>query len=84
VLFRSTVLALAIRFGALKRRGMVLGLFMVGYGIARSIGELFREPDPQLESLAHGLTMGMALSAPMILIGIALVAYTWRRGPQRG
>jgi phosphatidylglycerol:prolipoprotein diacylglycerol transferase len=78
------MLALAIRLGALKRRGMVLGLFMVGYGIARSIGELFREPDPQLESLAHGLTMGMALSAPMILIGIALVAYTWRRGPQRG
>jgi len=78
------MLALAIRLGALKRRGMVLGLFMVGYGIARSIGELFREPDPQLESLAHGLTMGMALSAPMILIGLALVAYTWRRGPQRG
>ena len=78
------MLALAVRLGALKRRGMVLGLFMVGYGIARSIGELFREPDPQLESLAHGLTMGMALSAPMILIGLALVAYTWRRGPQRG
>jgi phosphatidylglycerol:prolipoprotein diacylglycerol transferase len=78
------VLALAIRLGALKRRGMVLGLFMVGYGIARSTGELFREPDPQLESLAHGLTMGMALSAPMILIGIVLVIYTWRRGPQRG
>jgi len=78
------MLALAVRLGALKRRGMVLGLFMVGYGIARSIGELFREPDPQLESLAHGLTMGMALSAPMILIGIALVVYTWRRGPQRG
>jgi phosphatidylglycerol:prolipoprotein diacylglycerol transferase len=78
------VLALAIRLGALKRPGMVLGLFMVGYGIARSIGELFREPDPQLERLAHGLTMGMALSAPMILVGIALVMYTWRRGPQRG
>jgi phosphatidylglycerol:prolipoprotein diacylglycerol transferase len=78
------VLALAIRLGALKYRGMVLGLFMVGYGIARSIGELFREPDPQLESLAHGLTMGMALSAPMVLVGIVLVVYTWRRGPQRG
>jgi phosphatidylglycerol---prolipoprotein diacylglyceryl transferase len=77
------VLALAIRFGALKRRGMVLGLFMVGYGIARSIGELFREPDPQLERLAHGLTMGMALSAPMILIGIGVIVFAWRRGPQQ-
>ncbi len=75
------VLALAIRFGALKRRGLVLGLFMVGYGIARSIGELFREPDPQLERLAHGLTMGMALSFPMIVIGIGVVIWALKRKP---
>ena len=72
------VLALAVRLGALKRRGLVLGLFMVGYGVARSIGELFREPDPQLEQLAHGLTMGMVLSFPMILIGIGVIAYAIR------
>ncbi len=75
------VLALAIRFGALKRPGLVLGLFMVGYGIARSIGELFREPDPQLERLAHGLTMGMALSFPMIVIGIGVVIWALKRKP---
>jgi phosphatidylglycerol---prolipoprotein diacylglyceryl transferase len=76
------VLALLIRAGALKRRGVITGAFMVGYGIARSIGELFREPDPQLERLAHGLTMGMALSLPMILIGVVLIAYALRRPPQ--
>jgi len=77
------VLALAVRLGALKRRGLVLGLFMVGYGIARSIGELFREPDPQLEKLAHGLTMGMVLSFPMIVVGIGVIIFALRRKPQQ-
>jgi phosphatidylglycerol:prolipoprotein diacylglycerol transferase len=78
------VLAIAIRLGALKRRGMVLGLFMVGYGIARNIGEVFRQPDPGFENLPHGFTMGMMLSWPMIVVGLGIVFYTWRRGPQRG
>jgi phosphatidylglycerol:prolipoprotein diacylglycerol transferase len=38
--------------------------------------EFFREPDPQIEQLPYGLTMGMALSAPMVLTGIALVIYS--------
>ena len=78
-----TLLGLCIRAGALKRRGLVLGMFMVGYGIARNIGELFREPDPQLEKLAHGLTMGMVLSWPMILIGVVVIAHALRRPPQK-
>jgi phosphatidylglycerol:prolipoprotein diacylglycerol transferase len=77
------VLALLVRLGALKRPGLVLGAFMVAYGIARSIGELFREPDPQLERLAHGLTMGMALSAPMIVVGIGVIVWALRRKPQQ-
>jgi phosphatidylglycerol:prolipoprotein diacylglycerol transferase len=77
------VLALAVRLGALERRGLVLGLFMAGYGIARTLGELFREPDPQLEKLAHGLTMGMVLSWPMIVIGLGLVLYALRRPAQQ-
>jgi phosphatidylglycerol:prolipoprotein diacylglycerol transferase len=35
--------------------------------------EFFREPDPEVEQLAHGITMGMLLSAPMLVIGLALV-----------
>jgi len=77
------VLALLVRAGALKRRGLILGAFMLGYGVARNIGEFFREPDPQLEKLAHGLTMGMVLSWPMILIGAAVIAYALRRAPQQ-
>ena len=77
------VLALLVRFGALKRPGLIIGAFMVGYGIARNIGELFREPDPQLEKLAHGLTMGMVLSWPMILIGVIVIVWALRRPPRQ-
>ncbi|CAN2535596.1 MAG TPA: prolipoprotein diacylglyceryl transferase [Methylosinus sp.] len=75
------LLAIAAQRGALKRPGLATGLFGVGYGVARIVSEFFREPDPLSEALDNGLTMGMALSAPMILVGAALVAYALR--PQR-
>ena len=68
------VLAILVRAGALKRPGFILGAFAFGYGIARSICELFREPDPQLGYLWGGLTMGILLSLPLILAGIILMA----------
>ena len=68
------VLTALIRAGALKRPGFILGAFAFGYGIARSICELFREPDAQLGFLWGGLTMGMLLSVPLIIAGIALMA----------
>lgn len=73
------LLALAIRGGALKRAGLVSGLFGVGYGVARIAGEFFREPDPQLGFLWGGATMGMLLSVPVILVGVALIAHALRR-----
>jgi phosphatidylglycerol:prolipoprotein diacylglycerol transferase len=76
-------LAILVRLGALKRPGTICGAFMIGYGIARIIGEFFREPDPQLERLSHGLTMGMVLSLPMIVIGIGFVLYALKRPPLR-
>jgi phosphatidylglycerol:prolipoprotein diacylglycerol transferase len=75
------VLAVAIRAGALRRPGLVIGIFAVGYGLARSFGELFREPDAQLGFLWGGLTMGMILSIPMIVAGIAFITYALRRPP---
>ena len=66
------LLAIAVyRFGALKRPGLVSGLFVCGYAASRIFVEFFREPDPQLGYLFGGwLTMGMVLSGPMFLIGI--------------
>jgi phosphatidylglycerol:prolipoprotein diacylglycerol transferase len=73
------VLAALIRAGALKRPGFILGAFAFGYAVARAICELFREPDPQLGFLWGGLTMGMLLSLPLLLAGIALMAAAVRQ-----
>ena len=75
------VLALLIRGGALKRPGFILGAFAVGYAVARSFCELFREPDPQLGFLWGGLTMGMVLSVPLLLFGVAMIWIAMRRPP---
>jgi phosphatidylglycerol:prolipoprotein diacylglycerol transferase len=77
------VLALMIRGGALKRPGLIIGTFAIGYGLARIVSELFREPDPQLGFLWGGLTMGMLLSLPMIAAGIAFVVWALRRPATR-
>lgn len=58
---------------ALKNPGLVSGVFMVGYGLARSFSELFRQPDP-LHPLTVGfLTPGIAYSIPMILLGLYFI-----------
>ena len=77
------VLACVIRAGALKRPGLIIGVFALGYGIARSFCELFREPDPQLGFLWGGLTMGMLLSLPLMLAGIAFIVAARRADAQR-
>jgi len=74
-----TVLAVMIRFGALKRPGLILGSFIALYAVARITGEHFREPDPQLGFLWGGLTMGMLLSLPMVIAGIVIIVMAWRR-----
>uniref|UniRef100_E6VQL8 Phosphatidylglycerol--prolipoprotein diacylglyceryl transferase n=1 Tax=Rhodopseudomonas palustris (strain DX-1) TaxID=652103 RepID=E6VQL8_RHOPX len=74
------ILALMIRAGALKRPGLIIGAFLTFYGLARITGEFFREPDPQLGFLWGGMTMGMLLSVPMVIVGIAVMITTWRRG----
>jgi len=75
------LLGALIRVGALKRPGLILGAFMLGYAGARSICEHFREPDAQLGFLWGGLTMGTLLSLPLLLAGIALIAVALRREP---
>ena len=67
--------------GARARPGLVTGAFLVGYGLARIIGEMFREPDSFLGFFALGTTMGQWLSLPLVLLGLVLV---WRaRAPAR-
>jgi phosphatidylglycerol:prolipoprotein diacylglycerol transferase len=73
------ILAVMIRLGALRRPGLILGSFIAIYGVARVIGEHFREPDPQLGFLWGGLTMGMLLSVPMVIAGAIIIVVARRR-----
>ncbi len=75
------VLYWLIRGGALRRPGLVTGAFGIGYGVARIICEFFREPDPQLGFLFGGATMGMLLSVPLILAGVAFLMAARRKSP---
>ncbi|MBP0614345.1 prolipoprotein diacylglyceryl transferase [Jiella mangrovi] len=58
-------------FKSLGRPRLTAGLFIFFYGVARTLVEAFwRIPDAQLGYLYGGwLTMGMLLSAPMLLVG---------------
>jgi phosphatidylglycerol:prolipoprotein diacylglycerol transferase len=75
------VLGVLVQRGALKRPGLVTSAASLGYGIARTICEFFREPDPQLGFLWGGLTMGMLLSIPLIVAGIVGMVLILRRRP---
>lgn len=55
------------------RFGLLTGIFLIGYGVARITGELFREPDDFLGFLWFGATMGQLLSIPMVVAGLWLV-----------
>jgi len=74
-----TILAVMIRFGALKRPGLILGSFIMFYGLGRITGEFFRGPRPPLGFLWGGLTMGMLLSVPMVIAGAVIMVLAWRR-----
>jgi phosphatidylglycerol:prolipoprotein diacylglycerol transferase len=60
------------------RFGLLTGIFLMGYGVARIIGEFFREPDPFLGYLWAGATMGQLLSLPMIVAGFGLAVWSRR------
>ena len=59
--------------------GAVSAVFLIGYGTLRFIAEFFREPDDFLGLLAFNLSMGQWLSLPMILAGIAMLAWAGRK-----
>ncbi|MGC6391752.1 MAG: prolipoprotein diacylglyceryl transferase [Alphaproteobacteria bacterium] len=70
------VLIILQLWGGQKRVGLLTGVFLIGYGLSRITAEFFREPDPQLGFLLlgeGGLTMGMLLSLPMVLLGILFI-----------
>ena len=68
----------AERLNVRRHPGIITGLFLAGYAIARMSGELFREPDPQLGFLIFGATMGQLLSIPMLIVGALIIRWAVR------
>ncbi len=66
---------------ARDRRGLLTGIFLIGYSCSRIIAEFFREPDDFLGFLWGGATMGQLLSLPMLACGLYL-AFTAKK-PER-
>lgn len=61
-------------------RGSYLAVFLILYGIFRILVEFVREPDVQLGYLYGGwLTMGMVLSVPLVIAGIALLVWSLKK-----
>ncbi|MEO0498355.1 MAG: prolipoprotein diacylglyceryl transferase [Pseudomonadota bacterium] len=69
----------------LKRPLLIGGLFFAGYGAARIFVEFFRLPDADIGYLFGGwLTMGMVLSVPMLVIGLAVAVLALRSKSVKG
>ncbi len=68
----------------------MIGIFLIGYGLARAFVESFREADAQFVTAGNpmghvirlgdlGLSMGQVLSLPMVLVGVVLLIWSARR-----
>ena len=63
--------------------GAVSGMFLLGYGIFRSLAEFFREPgEGFIGVLTLGFSMGQWLSLPMIAVGIGMLVWANRESSQ--
>ncbi len=68
--------------GGQRRRGLLSGVFMAGYGGLRFLVEFTREPDVHLGLVLGGLSMGQLLSLPMAAFGVGLMVWALRRAPE--
>lgn len=75
---------------AYLRPGLLTGVFFMGYGFARIFVERFRNADAQFISDDNpyglvirfgdfGLSMGQALSLPLVFIGIGFIAWSFSK-----
>ena len=57
--------------------GLLLGIYLCGYGFVRFFIEFFREPDYQLGLVLSFMSMGQVLCLLMMMAGITIIV--WRR-----
>ncbi|HEY3799015.1 MAG TPA: prolipoprotein diacylglyceryl transferase [Caulobacteraceae bacterium] len=80
----GVVLFLVLRFVThrlkwLQRPGACVGVWLIGYGAIRIALENVRNPDIGMPTFPLGLTMGMMLSIPMILLGAVALWLAFRK-----
>jgi phosphatidylglycerol:prolipoprotein diacylglycerol transferase len=67
------------RFARARRRpGVLTGVFLLGYGSARTFVEFFRQPDNYVGDagfLLWGSTIGQWLSTPIVIAGLIFIVY---------
>ncbi|MDB3861709.1 prolipoprotein diacylglyceryl transferase [Paracoccaceae bacterium] len=87
------LLFILARLGAFKKPGLLTGTFAMWYGFSRFFIEYFRVPDPQFFSSVnpygfafrfgdYGVTMGQALSLPMVFSGIIIFIFSTLRNKE--
>ncbi len=59
--------------------GTLFWAFLMFYGLFRTFGEFFREPDAHLAFIFPSITAGMILSVPMFIGGLVMIAVGYRR-----
>ena len=71
----GVVLFIIMYFVTRKPRslGLASGVFLIGYGVFRSIVEFYREPDAHLGLYFSFISKGQILSIPMILAGMLII-----------
>ena len=90
LLLGALLIWLAYARGALRRPGLIAGLFIAGYGLSRFIVEFFRQADAQFMTPENpmgyvmqfgdfGITRGQQLSLPMIAVGLLILTLAFRR-----
>ena len=85
LLLEGVVLFIILNVFVRKSRpvGAVSGLFLIGYGIFRIISEFFRQPDAQFTGeWVQYISMGQILSIPMVIAGVIMMVWAYRRHPQ--
>lgn len=59
--------------------GILLAMYIIGYGSARFFVEMLRSPDPQVGFLLAGLTLGQILSSVMAFGGVIFLVLIYQK-----
>ena len=73
------ILAILISNKGLQKKGLVSGSFLFIYSFSRILIEFFREPDKHIGYIFPYLTMGIILSIPFLLLGLFLIATSYKK-----